>query len=103
MGSDPVAGIVSWFLMVLAAAIVLPIALAVGLLMLVGLGLWKALNFGYDLVRGDAVERKLMHVARERDSAIADIVRLRNEGQSRLRAIPNEHVIESPAEGWGDD
>jgi hypothetical protein len=103
MGNDPVDPVVSWCLAVLAAAVVIPVALAVSLVVLFGLGLRKGLGVGRSLVRGNQIERELARISRERHAAIADIVRLRNDGERRLRTIADENVIESTAEEWSDE
>ncbi len=97
---DPVAAIVLWFLMALVAAVAIPIAAVIGLVFLIGLGLWKAIGFGYDLVQGDPVERELGRITSERQAAIHDIVALRNEGERQMRAIADEGVIERSAGEW---
>jgi hypothetical protein len=93
---DPAVAIGLWFLTVMALAIAIPIVLAIGLVVLIGLCLRKLLIFGMEVMRNRSVERELGRIASEQHAAIRDIVALRNEGERRMRAIADERA----SEGW---
>jgi len=90
--TDPVASVVLWFLTLAVMVVVLPVIVAATLLAMTGRSvIWLARN-GQQLIQGPPVERELQRIARERNEAIHDVLRLRNQGERKLRAIADERI-----------
>jgi hypothetical protein len=96
-------GAVGWVLALLAMVVIVPVVVVVTVLMMAGRSvLWLARS-GRQLIQGPPVERELQRIARERNDAIRDVLRLRNQGERELRAIGNRRLIHGSAEEWSHD
>jgi len=103
MGSDPGTSVVMWFLMVLGAAVVLPVAAAGGAVVVAGRGgLWLARS-GRQLVQGSAAQGELRRISHERNEAIRDVLAIRNQAERELRQAARYSVIQGTAEEWADE
>jgi hypothetical protein len=102
-GTDPVASVVLWFLMLLVMAVVLPVVIVATVLVMAGRSVVWLARGGQHLIQGPPVERELQRITRERNDAIRDILKARNQGEHGLRAIGESRAIESSTEEWSHE
>lgn len=102
-GTDPGGAVVLWFLALLAMVVIVPVVIVATLLVMVGRSVIWLARGGQQLIQGPPVERELQRITRERNDAIRDILKARNQGERQLRAIGDSCVIESSAEEWGHE
>jgi excisionase family DNA binding protein len=98
-GSDS-GGAGSWVLALLELVVIVPVVVVVTVLVMAGRSvLWLARS-GQQLIQRPPIERELQRIARERNDAITDILRARNQGERELRAIGERRLIPGSAEEW---
>lgn len=101
-GSDS-GGAGGWVLALLAMVVIVPVVVVVTVLVMAGRSvLWLARG-GRQLIQGPPVERELQRITRERNEAIRDVLRLRNQGERELRAIGDRRLIHGSAEEWSHE
>lgn len=101
-GSDS-GGAGGWVLALLALVVIVPVVVVVTVLVMAGRSvLWLARG-GRQLIQGPPVQRELQRITRERNQAITDILKARNQGERELRAIGERRLIHGSTEEWGDE
>jgi hypothetical protein len=101
-GSDS-GGAGGWVLALLAMVVIVPVVVVVTMLVMAGRSvLWLARG-GRQLIQGPPVERELQRITRERNEAICDVLRLRNQGERELRAIGERRLIHDSTGEWGHE
>jgi hypothetical protein len=91
-------GAVGWVLALLALVVIVPVVVVVTLLVMAGRSVIWLARGGRRLIQGPPMERELQRIARERNQAITDILRARNQGERELRAIGERRLLHGSAE-----
>jgi hypothetical protein len=101
-GSDS-GGAGGWVLALLELVVIVPVVVVVTALVMAGRSLVWLARGGQQLIQGPPVQRELQRIAHERNAAIRDVLRLRNQGERQLRAIGERRLIPGSAEEWRHD
>jgi hypothetical protein len=101
MSDETLGAVLMWFLTLYAAALALPIIAAVAIASLV---IWvvfivmrKVFNASRDLVQGPPAVRQVRRIERDRDSAVRDLIAIRQDAVRRMQVISRDDVIEGRA------
>ena len=100
MNDDPVGGAILFAITFCGAALVAGAALVVGAVGLAGYGVFVAARAGYRAMSAPSVRGELERVAGDRDSAIREITRIRQDATRRMQQISDGNVIDGHAEEW---
>ncbi len=84
-------------LTVYAAALAIRVIVAVIAIALLLIGLKLAFLRGRDLVQGPPAGRAVRRVERDRDSAVREMIAIRQEATRRMQRIADEDVVEGRA------
>jgi hypothetical protein len=91
-------GAVGWVLALLELVVIVPVVVVVTVLVMAGRSVFWLARSGQQLIQGPPVEQELQRIARERNDAIRDILKARNQGERELRAIGERRLIPGSAE-----
>jgi hypothetical protein len=92
-GSDS-GGAGGWVLALLEMVVIVPVVVVVTVLAMAGRSVIWLARGGQQLIQRPPVQRELQRISLERNEAIRDVLRLRNQGERQLRAIADERGVE---------
>jgi hypothetical protein len=101
-GSDS-GGAGGWVLALLELVVIVPVVVVVTALVMAGRSVIWLARGGQQLIQGPPVQRELQRITRERNQAITDILKARNQCERELRAVGERRLIPGSAEEWGHD